>query len=202
MTPWEGSRNDPVAKELVALIPFLEALAIKRVPDVRQVIKYYDGRHIPSAYAEAEAETKRKVVEEWERSKEKTSGIVAGILSAALGSLVKVRFVLSVGVFLSRRECSRWTLARTASESRHTPGHGDGGEAQDLPAHVPRGAEVLEGQRGDHQEADGRGPGKAAQGVRPGTFGSLVAPTLIRFRYNRMKNSLVGMFGLKPPEQA
>ncbi|KAL8279867.1 hypothetical protein RQP46_007717 [Phenoliferia psychrophenolica] len=89
MTPWEGTKGDPVAKELVGLIPFLEAIAIKRVPDVRPVIKFYEGRHIPTAYAEAEAETKRKVVEEWERNKEKTSGVVAGWLSAALGSIVK-----------------------------------------------------------------------------------------------------------------
>lgn len=91
LTPWEGQRSGPIADELVATIPFLEALAIKRVPDVRPVIEYYNGRHIPTAYAEAEAETKRRVVEEWEKSKARTSGWVADLLSSALGSLVKVR---------------------------------------------------------------------------------------------------------------
>ncbi|KAM0749849.1 HAD-like protein [Meredithblackwellia eburnea MCA 4105] len=89
MQPWKGSVDDANAKELIALIPFLEAIAIKRVTDVRPVIKHYEGKHIPTAYAEAEAKTKAKLVEEWERSKERTSGVVAGILSSALGSLVK-----------------------------------------------------------------------------------------------------------------
>ncbi|KAK4695069.1 ubiquinol oxidase, partial [Phenoliferia sp. Uapishka_3] len=89
MTRWTGSKNDPVAKELVGLIPFLEALAIKRVPDVRPVIKYYEGKNIPLAYAEAEAEVKRKTVEEWEKRKEGSEGFVRGLLSSALGSLVK-----------------------------------------------------------------------------------------------------------------
>lgn len=86
LQPWTG-RRDNSAKELVALIPFLEALAIKGVKDVRPVIKHYEGRHIPTAYAEAEAAQKKALVDKWEKDREST---VSSWISAALGSLTKV----------------------------------------------------------------------------------------------------------------
>lgn len=91
LTPWKGTRDD-TTKELVSLIPFLEALAIKSVKDVRPVIQYYEGKHIPTAYAEAEAKAKKALVDKWEADKQAASSGVAGWISAALGSLVKVRF--------------------------------------------------------------------------------------------------------------
>lgn len=49
------------------------AIAIHAPPDVRPIIKAYHGKDIPRAYAAVEAEQKRKVIEEWEKSR-KTGG--------------------------------------------------------------------------------------------------------------------------------
>ncbi|ORY80675.1 HAD-like domain-containing protein [Leucosporidium creatinivorum] len=87
LAPWTGKR-DATTKELVSLIPFLEALAIRGVKDVRPVIKHYEGRHIPTAYAEAEAAQKKALVDKWEKDREST---VSTWISAALGSLTKSR---------------------------------------------------------------------------------------------------------------
>lgn len=87
LKPWEG-RRDASAKELVALIPFLEALAIKRVKDVRPVIKHYEGKNIPIAYAEAEAKQKQELVQKWEHEREVKSG-VTGAVASLFGSIVK-----------------------------------------------------------------------------------------------------------------
>ncbi|KDE03470.1 hypothetical protein MVLG_06032 [Microbotryum lychnidis-dioicae p1A1 Lamole] len=70
LTPWKGTRGDPTSKELVALIPFLEALAVRRVQDVRPVIQHYEGKHIPTAYAEVEAKMKKELVDKWERERQ------------------------------------------------------------------------------------------------------------------------------------
>lgn len=93
LQPWTGTRGDATSRELVSLIPFLEALAIKGVKDVRPVIKHYEGKHIPTAYAEAEAKTKKALLDKWEEDR-KNQGAVGGWFSAALGSLVKVRCFL------------------------------------------------------------------------------------------------------------
>lgn len=95
LTPWKGSKGDATSKELVSLIPFLEALAIKGVKDVRPVIKYYEGKHIPSAYAEAEAKAKKELLDKWEKDKEAKSG-VAGWIALALGSLISVSLLSSI----------------------------------------------------------------------------------------------------------
>ncbi|SCV72627.1 BQ2448_4164 [Microbotryum intermedium] len=70
LTPWKGTLGDATSKELVALIPFLEALAVRRVQDVRPVIQHYQGKHIPTAYAQVEAKMKKELVEKWEKEKE------------------------------------------------------------------------------------------------------------------------------------
>ena len=86
---WEGTRNDATANELVAMIPFLEALAIKGVKDVRPVIKHYEGKHIPTAYAEAELKAKQELLDQWEAQKSDTS--VKGWIGSLFGGLTKVR---------------------------------------------------------------------------------------------------------------
>lgn len=103
LTPWTGSRNDATAKELVALIPFLEALAIKGAPDVRTVIKYYEGKHIPTAYAEAEHRAKMVARDEWEAGRASREGKQAW-LGALFGSLG--------GAKVSPRSHPRVSLAR------------------------------------------------------------------------------------------
>lgn len=86
LQPWQGSRNDPVAKELVALIPFLEAIPLYRVQDVRPIIQQFEGQHIPTKYAEKEAQLKQEAVEKWEKEKA-VRQVKKGVMSALFGSL-------------------------------------------------------------------------------------------------------------------
>lgn len=99
LTPWTGSKSDAVSRELVSLIPFLEALAIQQVADVRTVIEYYQkegkGNMIPSAYAEAERREKEKVREEWEKGREGRERKQGwkNALFGAIGGSTKVGFL-------------------------------------------------------------------------------------------------------------
>lgn len=67
---WKG---DPKDKGLVAMIPFLESIAIYKPADVRPVLKAYAGKDIPLEYAKVEAEMKAKHVAEW-KAKHKSIG--------------------------------------------------------------------------------------------------------------------------------
>ncbi|KIM71865.1 hypothetical protein PILCRDRAFT_748373 [Piloderma croceum F 1598] len=59
---WDGNPGD---KGLVALIPFLESIGIYKPPDVRPILKAYQGKDIPIEYAKREAEDKQVHVENW-----------------------------------------------------------------------------------------------------------------------------------------
>ncbi|GAA5961214.1 hypothetical protein JCM8115_005870 [Rhodotorula mucilaginosa] len=87
LKPWTGSKGDETANELVAMIPFLEALAIKRVKDVRPVIKHYEGKHIPTAYMEAEQRTKQEMLDKWEQQRKDSS--VKGWISSLFSGLTQ-----------------------------------------------------------------------------------------------------------------
>ncbi|KAI9170753.1 Mitochondrial import inner membrane translocase subunit TIM50 [Paramyrothecium foliicola] len=52
LEPWKG---DPKDRELVSLVPFLEYVAAMEYPDVRKVLKSFDGKHIPTEFARREA---------------------------------------------------------------------------------------------------------------------------------------------------
>lgn len=101
LTPWVGSRNDATSRELISLIPFLEALAINGVKDVREVIGHYqgEGKHIPTAYAEAEEKMRESKRIEWEAGREKREGKQKWIkaLVGALGG-GKVRFIPTISL--------------------------------------------------------------------------------------------------------
>ena len=67
-----------------------KAIGIFAPPDVRPILKAYEGKDIPIEYAKREAERKRAAIEEWE--KEHGTGAVsagagAGWLSKVFGSL-------------------------------------------------------------------------------------------------------------------
>ncbi|KAL0955543.1 hypothetical protein HGRIS_001779 [Hohenbuehelia grisea] len=64
MPKWTG---DPSDKGLVAMIPFLESLAIYKAPDVRPILQAYADKNIPLEYAKKEAEAKQRHVEEWSK---------------------------------------------------------------------------------------------------------------------------------------
>ncbi|KAG6909186.1 hypothetical protein DXG01_001700 [Tephrocybe rancida] len=73
---WKG---DPRDNGLVAMIPFLESIAIYHPDDVRPILKRYEGQNIPVEYAKREAEHKAKHVEEWKKKK--------GVQSSSFSSL-------------------------------------------------------------------------------------------------------------------
>ncbi|EJD08232.1 HAD-like protein [Fomitiporia mediterranea MF3/22] len=62
---WKG---DPSDKDLVAMIPFLESIAIYKPQDIRPILKAYQGKNIPIEYAKKEAEAKRQFLEDWKKS--------------------------------------------------------------------------------------------------------------------------------------
>ncbi|QRV84369.1 NLI interacting factor-like phosphatase [Ceratobasidium sp. AG-Ba] len=66
---WRADGSGGEAGGLVGLIPFLESIAIHNPADVRPILKAYQGKDIPKAYAAVEAEQKRKVIEEWEKNR-------------------------------------------------------------------------------------------------------------------------------------
>ena len=67
------------------------AIAIFKTPDVRPVLKAYEGKNIPIEYAKKEAEMKRKHLEEYEHSRKGLSrgGFTFGAL---FGGSEQVRF--------------------------------------------------------------------------------------------------------------
>lgn len=94
---WTGSPKDT---SLVAHLPFLEAIGINNVPDVRMLIKAYSGKDIPEAFAERQAEYRRKHVEEWEAKKQKnplTGFNVAGLFGMS-PKTVRCALLLAVKV--------------------------------------------------------------------------------------------------------
>lgn len=64
---WSGNPKDVT---LASYLPFLEAIGINNVPDVRSLITAYKDKDIPTAFAERQAEYKRKHIEEWEKKKQ------------------------------------------------------------------------------------------------------------------------------------
>ncbi|KAJ8507725.1 hypothetical protein ONZ45_g5223 [Pleurotus djamor] len=75
---WTG---DPQDKGLIAMIPFLESLAIYKAPDVRPILEAYHGKNIPIEYAKKEAEAKQRHIEEWSK---KSKGLSGGLTLTGL----------------------------------------------------------------------------------------------------------------------
>jgi import inner membrane translocase subunit TIM50 len=65
---WKG---DPKDQELVALIPFLEYIHTVQSPDVRKVLKSFDGKHIPTEFAKREAIARKAFNERLKNGKSK-----------------------------------------------------------------------------------------------------------------------------------
>ncbi len=68
---WKGSAQD---KELVSFIPFLEYVASMEFNDVREVLKSFEGKHIPSEYAKREGIAREKFMKNLEAEKAKGRG--------------------------------------------------------------------------------------------------------------------------------
>ncbi|KAL1914902.1 uncharacterized protein VTP21DRAFT_7818 [Calcarisporiella thermophila] len=70
MKPWKGDPNDT---GLLDMIPFLEALALTGIQDVRPTLKSFENTDIPIEYARRERLWDEKLRREWEEEKKKRS---------------------------------------------------------------------------------------------------------------------------------
>ncbi|XPT04649.1 mitochondrial inner membrane protein required for protein import [Ascochyta lentis] len=83
---WKGEPGD---KGLVAMIPFLEYLAMMSQTgqplDVRQVLKSMEGKDIPTEYARREAKLREAFQRDLAEQKKKTKGSAGGMFMKSLG---------------------------------------------------------------------------------------------------------------------
>ena len=80
---WKGDLQD---KELVSYIPFLEFIATFDSRDTREVLKSFEGTHIPSEFARREAKIRDKLHQENALAKAKRPRRSMGFLGNALGT--------------------------------------------------------------------------------------------------------------------
>ncbi|EIW80210.1 HAD-like protein [Coniophora puteana RWD-64-598 SS2] len=76
---WTGESRD---RGLVAMIPFLESIAIYKSPDVRPILTAYQGKDIPIEYGKKEAAAKERHIEEWKAKG--ASGLGGGLKMSSL----------------------------------------------------------------------------------------------------------------------
>ena len=83
---WKGEPGD---KGLVAMIPFLEYLAMMSQTgtpiDVRTVLKSMEGKDIPVEYARREAKLREQFQRDLQEQKKKTKGSAGGMFMKSLG---------------------------------------------------------------------------------------------------------------------
>ncbi|KAI9765473.1 MAG: mitochondrial inner membrane protein required for protein import [Candelina submexicana] len=80
---WKGDKND---RELVSYIPILEYTAAMALTDTREVLKSFNGKHIPTEFAHREAMARKKFEDELaedRKKRPKRSGV--GFLGSMLG---------------------------------------------------------------------------------------------------------------------
>ncbi|KAI0877172.1 HAD-like domain-containing protein [Hypoxylon argillaceum] len=81
LPPWKGEKDD---RDLVSLIPFLEYIFAMEYKDVREVLKSFKGKHIPTEFARREAIARAEFQKQLESQKRKRpSGM--GALGNMLG---------------------------------------------------------------------------------------------------------------------
>ena len=80
---WKGDLQD---KELVSYIPFLEFIATFDSRDTRQVIKAFEGTHIPTEFARRETKIREKLQKENAETKAKRPKRTVGLLGNVLGT--------------------------------------------------------------------------------------------------------------------
>ncbi|KAG8874181.1 mitochondrial inner membrane protein required for protein import [Tulasnella sp. 331] len=67
MPKWTGAPRDA---GLVGLVPLLETIGILQPPDVRPILRQYEGKDVVQAHALREVEMKRKALEDWRKARE------------------------------------------------------------------------------------------------------------------------------------
>src|ERR1700761_5664964 len=79
LKPWSGDASD---RELLSLIPFLEYVAVMGIDDVRTALKSFEGKHIPTEFAQREARMRAEFVKQMQSAgptkKKSTIGKLAG----------------------------------------------------------------------------------------------------------------------------
>jgi mitochondrial import inner membrane translocase subunit TIM50 len=88
LPPWKGNKDDT---ELVSLVPFLEYIFAMEYKDVREVLKAFKGKHIPTEFARREAIARAEFQKQMEAQKRKRpSGM------SALGNMLGLKGNLSL----------------------------------------------------------------------------------------------------------
>ena len=83
ITPkWKGNLQD---KELVSYIPFLEYVASMEIGDTREVLKSFEGKHIPSEFARREAISRERFQQQLAEERAKRPRRSIGSLGSMLG---------------------------------------------------------------------------------------------------------------------
>lgn len=83
LKPWKGEPSDA---DLVGLIPFLEAVNIYNIPDVRQTLKAYEGTHIPTEHIKRQKMLKEAEEEKWRSKHDGKQSWLGSIFGATSGN--------------------------------------------------------------------------------------------------------------------
>ncbi|SCV71592.1 BQ2448_3180 [Microbotryum intermedium] len=64
-------------------------MAVRRVQDVRPVIRHYQGKHIPTAYREVKVKMKKEFLDKWEKEKVAMRKVWGKWVREAFGGIAK-----------------------------------------------------------------------------------------------------------------
>ncbi|KAH8882555.1 NIF-domain-containing protein, partial [Thozetella sp. PMI_491] len=87
LPPWKGNKDDD---GLVALVPFLEYISVMNYPDVRKVLKSFEGKEIPAEFARREAIARAQFTKQVAEKRGKASG------ASTTGGLSKLSSMLGL----------------------------------------------------------------------------------------------------------
>ena len=113
------------------------AIAIYKPPDVRPIIKAYEGKNIPIEYAKKEAEAKRQFLEEWRKSGKGKISSGGFTLSGLFGSSSQVIPSLTHHAFYTEIHLTYY-ISGAFPRATHIPW----AETQGGTAALPRGTSV------------------------------------------------------------
>ncbi|CAG8448701.1 2164_t:CDS:10 [Diversispora eburnea] len=88
--PWKGDPNDTF---LIDIIPFLEhftLLSPYEIHDVRPILKLFQGKDVPKAYAEWEEQWKKQRQMEYEKAKKEKKGLASFVSAIGFGSTQEI----------------------------------------------------------------------------------------------------------------
>jgi import inner membrane translocase subunit TIM50 len=131
---WKGAKDD---NRLMAYIPFLEAIALNRVADVRPILSGYQDKDIPSEFAARQEAFKEKQLEEWRKRKAEADKSIFGSFSVgALFGLVRCFLCVTVR-----------TDYLTGKQSNRRATHDDVGSREEaLLGSLPKGRQGIQGE--------------------------------------------------------